>query len=221
MLRTDFRKELYDGVAARGYKNLLAAANALGVSQQHFNSTMLGSPVVRPAAIKMLEQLGYDVEVKLVRRLPEDEYLPEEQTDRISHRIAQISTGNDPETIYRIRMGKVKYSKFRGAYTGIYRVSGKQVLSRYSDDDPAFENIPVLETMKYEEDAVSFFNGAKEELESSGVASRTDVQKVYKVRTTILILEKCELDKDGNIFNSEVLRKYAAPCLAPKGNTSR
>lgn len=221
MITTDFKKELYNGLAARGYNSLLSAANSIGVSQQHFRSTMLGCPIVRPAALKMLEAIGYDVEVKLVRRLSPDEYMTSEQTSRIAHRLAQITTGNNPDTIYRIRMGTVKYRKFRGSYAGKFRVSGKQILMRYADEDPTFENIPVHDTIKQEPDAISLFNDIKEKFESSGVAMKTDVPKIYKVNTTILLLEKCELDKDGNIFSSEIIRKYASPCLAPDGDTSK
>ena len=221
MILTDFEKELNNCIAARGYRSQLAAARAIGVSHQHFRSTMLGCPIVRPAAIKMLEALGYDVDVRLVRRLAPEEYVTSEQASKIAHRIAQIDTGNSPATIYRIRMGAVKFKSIFGSYSGKFRVSGKSVLSRYAQDDPTFESIPVYETVERAEDAINLYNDLNDKLNFSGTAAKTKLPKYYKVKSTILLLEKCELDKDGSVFNTEILRKYAAPCYAPNGDISK
>lgn len=221
MLLTDFKKELRDGLADRGFRSMLAAANSIGVSSQHFTSTLLGSPVVRPAALKMLENLGYDVEVRLVRRLPEDEYMTEEQASVTAH---ELDLSEDPEavsTIYRVRCGKKKYDDFYGTRTGQHRVSGKLILARCEKEDPSYESIPVTLESEYEAAAVNAYNRLREKKKLSGIAYKTGKTKVYKLTTTVIILEKCVTDLDTGTCETTILRKYAAPGRYPGGDNAK
>lgn len=140
MLLTDYEKMFRFILEDRGFKSAASAARDIGMTRANFNTLLKTRNLIKPSYISAIEDLGYDLRIDLVRRLPDNQYKHSRaESNRLYNLTCQAENGiiPDPVVTYEVRRGRMRVSMPEFMNNRFVTIPAKSMFEKIPDDDLA------------------------------------------------------------------------------------
>ena len=138
MLLTDYEKMFRFILEDRGFKSAASAARDIGMTRANFNTLLKTRNLIKPSYISAIEDLGYDLRIDLIRRLPDNQYKHSRaESNRLYNLTCQAENGiiPDPIVTYEVRRGRHTVSMPEYMNNRFITIPAKSMYEKIPADD--------------------------------------------------------------------------------------